>query len=250
MVAMASHALSTKTTRAAIPRVWRFGFWIALFMSVLTVVTFAVAFATPPRSGPFCTMSACVTAPYTDVAAFFPRDYVWMYPALLLTAIFVVCMACIHHYASGDKKLFSLIGLSFAVMSAALIMIDYVIQLTVIQPSLLRGETDGLALISQYNPHGIFIALEALGYILMSVAFVFAAPIFAGRDWVERTLRWLFAAGFVLAVGLLIVMSLLYGHDLEYRFEIAVISIDWLVLIVAGVLLSIVFKRAGRDEIS
>src|SRR4029079_16847398 len=131
-----------------------------------------------------CTMSACVTAPYTDVTAFFPRDYLWMYPALLLTALFVVFMVCIHQYASDDKKLFSLIGLSFAVMSAALIMIDYFIQLTVIQPSLLRGETDGLSLISQYNPHGIFIALEALGYLLMSVAFLFAAPIFAGRDWV------------------------------------------------------------------
>jgi hypothetical protein len=193
-------------------------------------------------------MSSCVIAPYTDVAAFFPRDYVWMYPALLLTAAFVVFMVCIHQYASEDKKLFSLIGLSFAVMSAALIMIDYFIQLTVIQPSLLRGETGGLSLISQYNPHGIFIALEALGYVLISVTFVFAAPVFAGRDWVERTLRWLFVAGFVLAVGLLVVMSLLYGHDLEYRFEVAVISIDWLVLIVAGVLVSIVFRRAGRDE--
>jgi hypothetical protein len=245
---MASHAISAKTIRTAMPSAWRFGFWTALSMSVLTVITFAIAFATPPRSGPFCTMSSCVTAPYTDVAAFFPRDYVWMYPALLLMAVFVVFMVCIHHYASDDKKLFSLIGLSFAVMSAALIMIDYFIQLTVIQPSLLRGETDGLSLISQYNPHGIFIALEALGYVLISVAFVFAAPVFAGRDWVERTLRWLFVAGFVLAVGLLIVMSLLYGHDLEYRFELAVISIDWLVLIVAGVLLSIVFRRAGQDE--
>jgi hypothetical protein len=45
-------------------------------------------------------------------------------------------------------------------------------------------------------------------------------------------------------------MALLYGHDLEYRFEVAVISIDWIVLIISGALLSIVFKRAGQDEIS
>jgi len=230
------------------PSVWRFGFWTALFMSVLTVVTFAMAFATPPRSGPFCTISSCVIAPYTNVAAFFPRDYVWMYPALLLTAVFVVFMACIHHYASDDKKLFSVLGLSFAVMSAALIMIDYFIQLTVIQPSLLRDETDGLSLISQYNPHGIFIALETLGYLLMSVAFLFAAPVFAGHDWVERTLHWVFILGFTLAMGSLIFLSLRYGHDLEYRFEVAVISIDWLVLIISGILVSIVFSRAGRDE--
>src|SRR4029079_11977080 len=103
---------------------------------------------------------------------------------------------------------------------------------------------DGLSLISQYNPHGIFIALEALGYLLMSVAFLFAAPIFAGRDWVERTLHWLFMAGFTLVMGSLITLSLLYGHNLEYRFEVAVISIDWLVLIISGILVSIVFNRA------
>jgi hypothetical protein len=245
---MASHAIAAKATRTAMPSVWRFGFWTALIMSVLTVVTFAIALATPPRSGPFCTMSSCVIAPYTDVAVFFPRDYVWMYSALLLTAVFVVFMVCIHHYASDDKKLFSLIGLSFAVMSAALIMIDYFIQLTVIQPSLLQGEADGLSLISQYNPHGIFIALEALGYLLMSVALLFAAPVFAGHDWVERTLHWLFIASCTLAMGSLIILSLLYGHDLEYRFEVAVISIDWLVLIISGILVSVVFNRTRRDE--
>jgi hypothetical protein len=32
------------------------------------------------------------------------------------------------------------------------------------QPSLLKGETEGLTLFLQYNPDGIFIALEDLGY--------------------------------------------------------------------------------------
>lgn len=165
---------------------------------------------------------------------------------MLLTPLFVVLMACIYHYASDDQKLFSSIGLSFAVLAAAMITIDYFVQLTVVQASLLRGETDGLSLISQYNPHGIFIALEALGYLLMSVAFVFAAAVFTGNDWVERALRWLLIAGFVFAVGSLIVLSLRYGNDLEYRFEVAIILIDWLVLVVSGILLSVVFKRIGQ----
>ena len=243
---MTSQAIYAKTANAATPSACRFGFWSAVFMSLISTASFAVAVATPPRSGPFC-MSSCVTYPYTNVAAFFPRDYLWMYPALLLTPIFVVLMASIHHYAAGDKKLFSLIGLSFAVIAAAVISIDYFIQLTVMQPSLLKGETDGLSLVSQYNPHGIFIALETLGYLMMSTAFLFAGAVFAGRDWVERTIRWLFISGFALTVGSLIVLSLLYGNDLEYRFEVVVILIDWMVLIVSGILLSVVFKRARRD---
>ena len=243
---MTSQALSAKTAKTATFSANRLPFWTAVLTSILTAATFATAFATPPRSGPFCTMSACVTAPYTDVAAFFPRDYLWMYPALLVPTLFVVLMACIHQYASADKQLFSLIGVCFAVIAAAVIMVDYFMQLTVIQPSLLKGETDGLSLVSQYNPHGIFIALEALGYLLMSLAFVFAAPVFSGRGWLERTIRWLFIAGFTLAVGLLIVLSLRYGHDLDYRFEVFVITIDWTVLIIAAALLSVVFKRAGH----
>jgi hypothetical protein len=243
---MTSHALSAKTAHVATSTANRLQFWIAVLTSVLTAATFALAIATPPRSGPFCAMRSCVTAPYTDVAAFFPRDYLWMYPALLVTSLFVVLMACIHGCASADKKLFSLIGMCFAVIAAAVIMVDYFIQLTVIQPSLLKGETEGLSLISQYNPHGIFIALETLGYLMMSVSFVFAAPVFGGYDWVERTVRWLFIAGFTLTIGLLIVLSLLYGNDLDYRFEVFVITIDWTVLIIAGALVSVIFKRAEQ----
>jgi hypothetical protein len=62
------------------------------------------------------------------------------------------------------------------------------------------------------------------------------------------TLRAAGPSGFTLAIGTLIILSLLYGHDLEYRFEVAVISIDWLVLIISGILVSIVFNRAGRAE--
>jgi hypothetical protein len=37
----------------------------------------------------------------------------------------------------------------------------------------MKGETDGIALITQYNEHGLFIAMEELGYITMSIALVF-----------------------------------------------------------------------------
>jgi len=41
----------------------------------------------------------------------------------------------------------------------------------------------------------------------------------------------------------LIVISISYGLDRMDRFEVAVISIDWLVLIINGVLLSVLFRR-------
>jgi hypothetical protein len=96
-------------------------------------------------------------------------------------------MGCIHFYAADDKKLYSQIGLSFAVVYAAVITTDYFIQWTVVEPSMLSGETAGLALFSQYDPHGLVVALEGLGYLMMNGAFLFAAAVFAGGR-LERAL--------------------------------------------------------------
>src|SRR6516165_4218465 len=72
------------------------GFWTALLTSVCAVAALAVGITTPPRSGPNC-ITDCLTYPYTDAAAFVPRDYLWMYPAALVAALFVVLVTCIHH---------------------------------------------------------------------------------------------------------------------------------------------------------
>jgi hypothetical protein len=242
---MTNQVANAKTTDATRKSASQLGFWSAVLTSVFTASALAIGIMTPPRSGPFC-QGSCVTYPYTDAAAFVPRDYLWMYPAFLLALIFVVLVACIHYSAPDEKKLFSQVGLSFALISATLLAIDYFIQLAVMKPALLKGETEGLSLISQYNPHGIFIALEDLGYLMMSVAFLFTAMVFDGGTRIERAIRWLFIISFVLAAVSLVLLSLLYGKDLGYRFEVTAILINWTVLIVSGVLLSVFFKRRGR----
>ncbi|TAK01297.1 MAG: hypothetical protein EPO36_06000 [Chloroflexota bacterium] len=222
---------------------YRTGFWAAI-LTVIVTATFAVAgISTPARSGPFCgpTTWACIPVPYTDVAQFIPGDYLWLIPGLLLVPVFVVLAAAIHAYAPESRRIFSSIGLAFATAFAVVIGADYFVQLTVVIPSLQAGETDGLSLLTQYNPHGLFIAGEALGYLAMSLALLFAAPVFAGGR-VERAIRWLFVGGFVLAVAAL-VWFWIVGGDL-IAFEVSVLSINWIVLIAAGVLLSLVFRRA------
>jgi hypothetical protein len=232
-----------KSQRAAASRI---GFWVAASTVFLSVVSLGVSITTLPRSGPFCDFDTCVTFPYTNIAEFFPRDYLWMFPATLLLFSFLVLMSCVHSYATEAAKPFTLSALAFAAISAALLSVDYFIQLTVIQPSVLRGETDGLSLWSQYNPHGLFIALEALGYLLMSAALLFASAAFGRPTRLERSLRWLLVAPFVLTVSTFGALVAIYGHDLEYRFEVAVIAIDYTALIAVGTLLGILFKGAPR----
>jgi hypothetical protein len=167
-----------------------------------------------------------------------------MYPAMLMSVLYVVFMASIHQYAAQEKKLFSQIGLSFALISATILLVAYFTQVSVIQPSLVQEETEGIALVTQFNPHGMFIALEEIGLLLMSVSFLFMAPVFSGANRTEKAIRWLFTGSFVVTILSLIYYSLQYGIFREYRFEVAVITINWISLIVAGILVSIVFKRA------
>jgi hypothetical protein len=221
----------------------RLGFWTAILTVVVAAVFAAMAIPTPARSGPFC-VTGCVAYPYVDVAQFIPGDYLWLVPGVLLAPTFIVLMACIHAYATEARKTYSRIGLSFALVYAVVILIDYFLQLTVVVPSLQAGETDGLSLFTQYNPHGIFIALESLGYLMMTVAFLFAAPVFAGGG-VERAIRGLFVLSLALAVVAFVGLALL-GHDLV-TFEVTVLMINWSVLIASGVLLSVVFRRARQS---
>ena len=223
----------------------RLGFWTAILTVVVVAMFAVVSIATPARSGPFC-VGACVAYPYVDVAQFIPGDYLWLVPGILLAPIFVVFMACIHAYAPEPKKVYSRIGLAFALVYAVVILVDYYLQLTVVVPSLQAGETEGLSLLTQYDPHGLFIALETLGYSMLTVALLFAAPVFTGGR-AEHAIRWLFTLSFVLAVVAFVGLALL-GHDLV-AFEVTVLMIIWIVLIASGVLLGVVFRRAGQPQV-
>lgn len=246
---MTRQATYVKTAHAARPTVHRLGFWTAILTAGAAAAALGIAVTTAPaRSGPFCLVDPCITYPYTDAAAFVPNDYLWMYPAFLLGPLFVMLVGCIHHDAPAGKQFFSHIALSFAIIAATALAANYFIQLTVMQPSLLKGEVEGLALFSQYNPHGVFIALEDVGYLMMGVAFLFAAAGFERSGRLERAIQLLFVSSGVLGIGALIILALLYGYDLEYRYEVAAILINWVTLIVAGALLSVVFWRTGRED--
>ena len=223
------------------------GFYSSIFTTVMTVVTFGFAIIAVPISGAYC-LEGCIKYPYLNTVAQFPKDYRWMPLAIILVLSYLIFMVSIHNYASQHKKIFSQIGLSFAIVATSILLIDYFVQFSVIPISLISGETDGIALLTQYNPHGVFIALEELGYLMMSLSFLLFAPVFTNKNRLESAVRWVFVTGFVLAMVSLAIISISYGLDRQYRFEIVVISIDWLVLIINGILLSIVFRRQLKNK--
>lgn len=234
---------SSMKAHTAAYNVHRVGFYSAIVTSVMTVITFVAALTAIPISGANCT-KGCIKYPYLEIESRFPRDYWWMFLAIGVMVAFVVLMVSIHRYTPAERKIYSQIGLIFGVMAAAILIVDYFVQVAVIQASIENGETEGIPLLTQYNPHGIFIALEELGYLMMSLAFLCFAPVFAGANRVERAIRWLFIGNFGIVMVALVLMVMAYGVDRQDRFEVVAISVNWLVLIIGGGLLSRVFRRA------
>ena len=220
------------------------GYYAAILTAVIAAAFAAAGIATPPRSGPFCA-GACIPAPYTAVSRFIPGDYLWLIPGILLAPTFVGLMACIHSLATERRRTLSLVALSFAAIYAVVILVNYFVQFTVVIPSLQSAETQNLSLFTQYNPHGFFIALEVLAYLMMSIALLVAAPVFV-RGRIERAIRWLFILGFALTVA---AFTTFWGvvRDLVAA-EVTMLMINWAVLFAGGALLTIVFHRALRAQ--
>jgi hypothetical protein len=225
----------------------RLGFWSAILLALLSATAFALGITTPPRSGPYC-VGDCIVYPFTDAARFLPRDYRWVLPAILLVPVFLVVVACIYPHVESAKRHLSLIGLCFASIAAAILAIDYFIQFQVAEPSLLHRETGGLELFTQYNPHGLFIALEDLGYLALCVAFAFVGAAFPTARGGARAIRWAFLVAAFLGLGCFAAMTWRFGLDIEYRFEVAIISITWSALVVLGVMLAFFFRPQRRER--
>lgn len=210
--------------------------------ALCSAIALSLGAATPPRSGPTC-VGSCVGYPYTDVAAWVPRDYLWMYPALL-TALCVVAMtACLHRDPGAGRPPWALVGFGFATVAAAALGSNYVIQLAVVQPSLLAGESRDLGLFTMYNPHGVFIALEDLGYLMMGAALLCCGLSMVVRSRLGCAARWtLVVAGTAVLVAAL-VLALVFGMDVADRFEVVAIGVDWTALVISGTLIGLLSRR-------
>jgi len=148
----------------------RLGFWSAILTAFFAAVFLGMGlFGSSYTEG--------IKYPYV-LTAIRSIDYNLWYPAFLLALAVVVLLVCVHRQTSEEKKVFSQIALCFAVIYATLTVSDFFIQWTVVLPSIVNNETADLSLFSIYNPHGIPIAIESLGYLMMNTSLLFLAPVF------------------------------------------------------------------------
>lgn len=119
-------------------------------------------------------------------------------PSLFLGSAFLVLAVAIHQVAPADRKVWSQAAVVFATIYAALVSINYFVQLTWVTPRLAAGRTQGMEPFL-FTPFDSFLySVDILGYSFMSVATWLASRVFRG-DGLERVVRL-----FLLANGLLL----------------------------------------------
>lgn len=219
----------------------KFGLYSSLSLTLLTIITFGFAMIAVPPVGPYCP-GDCMSYPFSDLLLYYPRDYYWMYFAIFQLFAYLIFIVSNYFIAPIEKKLFSFISVSFALISTIVLLIAYFVQFSVVPISLMKGETDGIALLTQYNEHGIFIAMEDLGYIAMSISLLFLAFIFSMKNRLEKAIRLILILSFLFTVLAFIFYSIKFGIDRSYRFEVAAITLNWITIIAVGILISIIIK--------
>lgn len=164
-----------------------------------------------------------------------PMALVWLLtPSLLLGISFVILMVSIHYCASESNKIWSHLGVTFATAYAVLIGIVYFVQLTLVVPRLMSGNTQDIQMLI-FTPFDSFLyAVDILGYSFMSVATLFASRVFTGEG-LGKKVRW-----FLTANGLLIpfLVFQMYYHPLIFIAGLWAITFPG-----STILLIIFFKR-------
>jgi hypothetical protein len=167
----------------------------------------------------------------------YPWDEILIYATSLCIVIpFILEMLALHYLTTGDKKFWSHAALIFSILYAVFVTANYVVQLATVIPMTLEGRTD-IAILRQ-TPHSLFWDFDALGYIFMGVAMLFAVPVFQGHGF-EGWVRIAFIAN--AAVTPLIAIVYFYP---VYSAKLLVLGFPWGITAPCAMLfLALLFKR-------
>jgi len=164
----------------------------------------------------------------------------------LLAPVVLVLETCLLSSVSADRRIFGRVSGELASGYVAVILVAYLTQILAVTPSVRSGHADSVAFYTQYNPNGMFLALESVGYLLLSTSLLFLGLALSRTTRTEEYLRGLFVIAFLASVvtGLTVTLT---GSALVI-LEIGLITILTLTLILAGLGSAREFRRLSRFQ--
>ena len=119
-----------------------------------------------------------------------PQDLFWLFlPSLFLAPVFLIAMISLHYTADTGLKIWTSIGVAFAILYCADVSIVYFTQLSVVVPAQLQGQVNEKRVLL-FDIKTFLMAVDCLGYFFMSLSTFFAAFAFIKNKWLYRGLLW------------------------------------------------------------
>src|SRR6266566_6513739 len=200
---------------------YTFGFWSAL-VAFVAAVGFSVA----------------LVLQVVGVLVF-PWDGILIFGfSLGIAPPFMLAILALHYTVPNEKKIWSHAALLFAVMYAVYVTLNYVVQLATVIPFSLRGALDEIRVLNQ-TPHSLFWDVDALGYIFMGLATLFAVPVFA-QQGLERWVKWFF-----LANGLITPLFAVVYFYPNFSYTLLLLGLPWLITAPGSIILLALFFKAS-----
>jgi hypothetical protein len=123
----------------------------------------------------------------------YPLDEILIYAfSLCITIPFMLEILALHHITRPDKKFWSHTAVIFTVMYVIFVTANYVVQLATVIPMTVKGDSNGINILKQ-TPHSLFWDFDAIGYIAMGFATLFALPVFKKQGF-QKWVRYTFLA--------------------------------------------------------
>jgi hypothetical protein len=167
----------------------------------------------------------------------YPWDEILIYGFALFIAVpFMLALLALHYLTPNEKKFWSHAAVLFALMYATYVSSNYVVQLTAVIPYVAPNP------VLVQTPHSLFWTVDALGYIALGLATLFAVPVFA-KQGLQRWLRWFFLANGLITP--LIAFVYFYPH---FSMTLLLFGFPWIVTATGSMLLLTLFFR-GRSEL-
>ncbi|MBN2444112.1 MAG: hypothetical protein JXJ04_22300 [Spirochaetales bacterium] len=214
-------------------------------LSIITFITFVFAMIAVPISGAHAPDGG-ISYPYLDTIKQYPGDYIWQYVAMFMICLYVINITILSTIVTREKQIYMKISHIFAIITTVTLLINYFVHVSVVPISLMNQEYEGISLFTQYNPHGLFIALEELGYIMMVISFGFLIPVFRRKK--RNSISIIYFIAVIISIVSFIIISIIYGLDRQDRYEVIIISITWLVLIINGILIGNKVRKVWKDN--
>ena len=109
--------------------------------------------------------------------------------SLCITVPFMLEILALHHITKPDKKFWSHTAVVFTLIYVVFVVANYVVQLATVIPMTVKGVSDEINILRQ-TPHSLFWDFDAIGYIAMGLATLFAVPVLEKtgfQKWVRYT---------------------------------------------------------------